>query len=271
MKTLIVVGLILNALSGSQESSQPEKQVVKANSTAQTKGTKKTKQDEQSAETKAIQEILGQVAQLQQTNAQILQAQADQKQEDVQINGKLAKYTLALVFVGAIQALILAFTVWVAFQQAGITKNSERAWMMTELNWRDRVRFINTSGTGGTGTYVDLDLICQNDGATPAWISEIRVRFDMVKTMSPVPIFDPAREGDFVELRPIPLTVGGRRELKIDCHCAEAVASGLTKIIYGFVKYRDAFGSNRETRFGYSFSADDALERMGIPEYNKNT
>jgi hypothetical protein len=267
-KCFILPVLVFIAIS-SQGPAQPEKRVIKTDSAPQAKGTKKSDQDQQSTEIETIQRILAQAIQIQQTNAQILQAEADQKNEDAQINGKLANYTFGLLIVGAFQLIILAFTVRIAYQQAGITKNSERAWIMAELMWRDRPRFINTSGKGKT--YIDLDLICQNDGATPAWISEIRIRFELVETMPPVPIFYPERRGDFIELRPTPVSVKGKHIFKADCHHTKKRESEVTKIIYGFVRYRDAFGSNRETRFGYSFGRDDVLERMDISAYNKHT
>ena len=180
-----------------------------------------------------------------------------------------------LVIVGAFQIIFLWRTVNAARDNAQAAKlnaqaliNSERAWVMADLRWRDRKRII---GLNTQKSLVDLDLFCENDGKTPAWITEARVRLELVDSVPPEPIFDPRRDGDFLELRLIPMTVKGKQVFKVDCGCDGGWNSGKTKMIYGFVRYRDVFESNRESRFGYTFTPSDDLERITNSKYNENT
>lgn len=180
-------------------------------------------------------------------------------------------------FAGLLLAFVTLVIADIALMQARAAKasadaliNSERAWVMADLQWRDRVRIMHTNHDK---TAVDLDLVCRNDGRTPAWITEARVRVGIGESLPPIPIFDPIKKGDWSELRPIPLTVSGEWKCKADCWCEGRLGFGKAIFIYGFVKYRDAFRTDRETRFGYSayFNQEDKLDRITHPEYNKNT
>lgn len=180
----------------------------------------------------------------------------------------LALATLGIAIIALKQASAARDNAQAAKLNAQALISSERAWVMAELRWRDRVRII---GRNTQKSAVDLDLSCENDGKTPAWITEVRVRVEIVDLVPPEPIFDPVRDEDFLELRLVPMAVKGKEVFKVDCRCDAGWNFGKTKMIYGFVRYRDAFSSNRETRFGYTFAPSDDLERITNSKYNENT
>ncbi len=163
--------------------------------------------------------------------------------------------------------------------------NSERAWVMAELEWaNDRPgNFGWGSGGGfeGATTWARLSLNCSNEGKTPAWIIQKRVRIEIVEAIPPKPQFPPLNpEWEFENSEPEPLAPGRNHKVFFDITCRDKwdfeveILTDRELIAYGFVRYRDAFQVERETRFGYRFakSTKEEVERIeGFPEYNKHT
>jgi hypothetical protein len=196
--------------------------------------------------------------------------------ENIAIQRKLASFTFWLIIVGAIQAGILAATVYVVYLQVSASRNSERAWILPKALVSER----HSHHRDGIDVIVNL----RNYGKTPAWIVErsfrcVRFSDEAVKSLA----YDPpitsecgepvAPDGDFPEIRcPIQLSEDLVGRLGVG-----------TVIIYGYVKYRDPFckrGRPRETRVRMRFdrTQDDIIRERdskwvydGPPEANRHT
>lgn len=191
----------------------------------------------------------------------------------VDVNKDRADYLyIGASLVIAVVTLCLAGIAWVQAKAALLTAkamvNSERAWVMADLRWRDRVR---TGRNNMDGQWADLDLFCKNDGRTPAWITEKFARLAIVTTIPEEPDFSSICHRDFHKICTEPLRVGGDSTISVDLACEGLREAEKTMIVYGFVRYRDVFSSDSETRFGYIFAHSDQLERIENHKYNQNT
>ena len=194
----------------------------------------------------------------------------------------LTGFTGALVFIGAVQAGILVWTIKAINRQTITAQNSERAWVMAQIDgdrekWSDgKVHIVKGSGTSGDSTGTWIILSCHNEGKSPAWIYEKRVKFELVPRVNPAPDFDS-----------LPVAFNGREPIGIGqaaipnvtklhrLEIAEGHAkSGDMMIIYGIVKYHDIFKEIRTATFGYQITREAegyTLERLTEAAYNDNT
>jgi hypothetical protein len=159
--------------------------------------------------------------------------------------------------------------------------NSERAWIMTTIVWTadvpnapapTQLRVIEGSGTNGEKLTIDVCLICKNDGKTPAWITKKCFHLGTFRDLPSKP--DTRTLQTFGYSGPEPLSVGEscRSFMQPECDGIRPEVGGPGLILYGVVKYRDAFGDH-ETWCGYAIVGEPPrLERWaGYPEYNKST
>src|SRR5713226_6538956 len=182
-------------------------------------------------------------------------------------------------------AVIAAFTILLfvgVVWQIHTSKAIERAWVMAQIDgdrkkWSDgKVHIVEGSGTSGDSTGTWIILSCHNEGKSPAWIYEKRVKFEVVPRVNPAPDFDS-----------LPVVFNGREPIGIGqaaipnvtkLHRLE-IAEGHTKpadmmIIYGIVKYHDIFKEIRTATFGYQITREAegyTLERLTEAAYNDNT
>jgi hypothetical protein len=262
-----------------QQSGQPVKGIAESNRAARANEAQKSNQDQQSAETEAIQGILAQITQIQQQHTQELKDAENQKNQDADISGKIKTYTFWLIIVGGIQALILAGTVWAIIRQTTTMRNSERAWIMVDIEMDSERRGI-VEGTRGNGnvlehsTNVPIICACRNQGNSPAWIFNKRINFEIVDAIPKIPRLEST---ELLQAELEPLAAGRDSVIRRDCDAVGRLEVPKIGIIYGIVEYRDIFGRSRITTFGYAVTMLNAilpkrLERItGFPEYNKNT
>jgi hypothetical protein len=160
-----------------------------------------------------------------------------------------------------------------AKQSADVFIKSERAWVMVDLRWADRPKIVETISNGIRKISIEVCLVCQNDGRTPAWILERLIWFRVVDSLDEKP--ETTQPPSWVEIGTDPVNVGASSTKKIELECEGAIRSGLAKVIYGHVKYRDVFKPDRETWFGYALILShqgDRLDRLaGYPEYDRST
>lgn len=176
-----------------------------------------------------------------------------------------------LVIVGAITFAFIGWQSWETRRAARAAEksaeaaslnataliNAERAWIIARVDWRDpRTRLIRGDSSGGkvtTGAFVNV--LFQNEGRTPAWITEIAIKMQVTNAG---PSRQPDMGGAEVLYGPIPL-VQDTEEPHIrtfDLIADGWPDTGWTALIYGVVKYRDVLTEDRhlpdrETWFGY--------------------
>jgi len=183
-------------------------------------------------------------------------------------------------------AVIAVFTILLfvgAFRQIRTSKTIERAWIMAELQW-DKDKWADAKahvlhgrssvmGNVSTSTAVYIQLVCKNEGNSPAWIEEKRMKFAIFSVLPDKP---PLESADIIQVGPEPLGIGKTDE-PVTRQDAMPIAEGQAEdrqlsVIYGIVRYRDIFGKRRSTTFGYHITSSLELKRLeGYPAYNENT
>ena len=90
MRVLTLAAIIVGAWVVPSQISPPKKGVIQTKSATSTQITSEAQQKQRDADTEAIKAML---AGIQQQNSQILTAQATQSGQNIEIQGKLVKYT----------------------------------------------------------------------------------------------------------------------------------------------------------------------------------
>jgi hypothetical protein len=168
--------------------------------------------------------------------------------------------------------VIAVFTVFMFLAvraQIHTSQNTERAWVMTEVIWDTAGGYllqINNSQMA-----VDVKVLCKNEGQSPCWIKEIRLKFEVPqKPLPKEPVIESGDVDDWRAQRP--LGVGQEIGLKWSPIANGLIREGREGVLYGVVTYRDIFDKERTTTFGYSVGLLNRLVRLkDYPEYNKNT
>lgn len=185
---------------------------------------------------------------------------------------------------------LIAIFIWDRMDSAherGISRNTERAWILTELDWprgeKLRVVLGTASRSGGPNiesTTVNVMLKCRNDGNSPAWIDKVFTHAeiaDSFKNLLPTSELEKRAAGLPDKSTPLG-PVGPRAEVShhflvmADGHLRRT-STGKDGIlsVYILVKYRDIFDKVRSTSLGYTISGDQMYRQDALPERNKNT
>jgi hypothetical protein len=184
--------------------------------------------------------------------------------------------TWGLLVVGIIGARIAIRTLWNIREQTRALINSERAWIMVDVDPVPGVGGLMDGhrmqmGVGpveSESTTFGARIVCRNDGKVPAWITEKRACLDIVEALPDKPDWSRTTP---VQLTLEPISVGQTSKQDETLTCKRGRALGKMVILYGVVTYRDPFGHNRTTTFGYKVRDDGVLERLSLPTYNENT
>lgn len=186
----------------------------------------------------------------------------------------LQQYEYIAVWLEAI-ALIAIF-IWDrvdAIRELEVARNSERAWLLTHLNWPD--------GEGGRvvlGTNKERDstketttfsvvLTCRNEGGTPAWIEKVHGYVELVEGKLkdlPSPVGHSAQE--FPSFGPI--APGDKDWLGLMLTCDGHLRHDQLASIFVLIEYRDVFKPGRVTTSGYTVSGR-FLDRQ-VQLHNRN-
>jgi len=182
--------------------------------------------------------------------------------------------TWALVVVGTAGTIAALCTLATIRRQTESLITSERAWVMVDVDWIPGMGrgFVGRTVAGRSTTEnmtVIVRLTYKNEGRSPAWIAEKRANVKALHSLPAKPDLDSA---EVIQREPEPLAIGRELKKDITLTCNERDADD-TAVVYGVVRYRDAFGENRETTFGYVVRlGQGTFERLaGYPEYNKYT
>lgn len=225
-----------------------------------------SRQNQQFIEDEAIERLLIQeIRNQQQQNAQERQDQESRGSQDMGIQGKLVKYTRALVWVGALQAFVLLLTIGAMYGQTSAAKNSERAWIIVSpTEYAPDVGFmpapedpLDAPGRGKGNAF-----ICsfKNTGSTPARLIESAVCYRKIGLLENVPKEpDYGKRGSLDDL----LLVKGDSIGAISPLYPEVILNRLEAstvwegkaflYAFGIVIYQDVYKRQHETRFGYVY------------------
>lgn len=147
----------------------------------------------------------------------------------------------------------------------------QRAWIHAEVIWvTPRNPLYDFMGNDGeTHTLIDIDLSCVNYGATPAWIYERHIKFEITNSVAPKP--DVAGADVSYQIHPLNKDQKAIEWRRDKLTGIGTLVPGKRAFVYGVVRYRDIFDKERETWFGFTLDPSVGLERMAHHEYNKNT
>jgi hypothetical protein len=152
--------------------------------------------------------------------------------------------------------------------------NIERAWIVVAVDLVARQVLELTTGGGEQKTAIELLLIWRNQGKTPAWISEAKVKFAILEdsTLPLTPDFTTIEN-----MHPQIETLAGNSDSpgwRVQVDCDGRMGFGRIPVVCGVVAYKDIFGEIRTTTFGYYIRHDGSNTLVlltGYPEYNKST
>jgi|HubBroStandDraft_2_1064218.scaffolds.fasta_scaffold102344_2 hypothetical protein len=184
--------------------------------------------------------------------------------------------TWVLVAVGVVAACIGLKTLADIKRQTNALISGNRSWVTVDVE--------KVPGMGGLtdlsgiemgvgpvrteGTAFPVRIICRNDGKTPAWITKKQARLDIVETIPDTPDWN---RTIIIQEAPEQLLVGQiGKPTDETLFSKRGRADGKMTILYGLVTYRDPFGENKTTSFGYRVQDDGSLERLPNPKYNEN-
>jgi hypothetical protein len=148
---------------------------------------------------------------------------------------------------------------------------SERAWIFVDIEWNG-LKGIMQEDTGDNFTAIWINAYCRNEGRTPAWLDELRCKMEILPTLPDTRDFEIAERQDE---GPQPINAGGKSTvipMALTSPGKRTINNSM--IIYGMAKYRDMFGFDRTSKFGFMVlgigGAPRILRLSGRP-YTENT
>jgi hypothetical protein len=210
-----------------------------------------------------------------QENSPSHQSDTENEDENIRIQGKLANLTTWLVVAAFIQALILAATIVAIVLQTGANKKIDRPWMAAEME--------KPPDEWEPGNFLRVGCHIENIGKTPAFLLEKGDTWRVLKKTETLDQTYPAFEkiekwgGDGILFPP-----------KAEIAIASDVIGDVPRLIYngdevlwiyGYIKYRDSFKTDHETRycfryfprFGNRATMSVGFYPAGPPAYNRHT
>jgi hypothetical protein len=185
--------------------------------------------------------------------------------ENIAIQRKLAHFTLCLVVVGFIQAVILTATVWVLRSQITTSRHIERAWVFVTIG-----ELPPFTSDPSTIAFMWIKPTIQNYGRTPARLTKVVARYQTMPMSGLPPQALPAKpeypadqtatiEGKDILLPPNiasqPINVPVTPE-----QLTAARRGEVALYIHGFVSYLDTVGEkSHTTRFCYIYWAQSGF------------
>jgi hypothetical protein len=173
---------------------------------------------------------------------------------------------------------------WIAIKTLGDIKRQTNALISGNRSWVT-VDVEKVPGVGGItdmhgtqmgvgpvkteGTAFRARIICRNDGKTPAWVTKKQAALDIIEAVPETPDWNRTA---IIQEAPEQLLVGQvGKPTDETLFSRRGRALGQMTILYGLVTYRDPFGENKTTSFGYYVQDDGSLERLPNAKYNENT
>jgi hypothetical protein len=177
-----------------------------------------------------------------------------------------------LVIVGIGGIFVAISTLKSALLNAHALINSERAWIMVFLQQRPPgPPYLASTGAEGITTHLMVSTKTRNSGRSPAWIVEEHYRFDILNSLDELPTYPGGMEV-FKTFTPLSPGESGPEDTFQTLPCAKPFDDSKIMVVYGKVVYRDSFGPDKETYFGYRVHSTGRFERLSRHlEYNKAT
>jgi hypothetical protein len=152
--------------------------------------------------------------------------------------------------------------------------NSERAWITVDVEWTENPGKVLEGNIGGIETTsVFVRLTCTNQGKTPAWVERRSIALAILDSWDSF-----KHQGfDIKSLEPMMIDFDVLAAGKNTSHtgtldCEGRIRPQNVALIYGNVNYRDIFGRDRHTTFGYEIVNRKKLMRIPwAPKYNEHT
>lgn len=186
-------------------------------------------------------------------------------------------YIIALTAVLAVAniayVIVTAYMLSAIRNQGSALVNAERAWLMVEMGWAPLYGGI-TVGEGvemtvrSSTSIASIRLACTNSGKTPAWIDQVQSALAIVRRGSEPPQITEDAENT---KGPIPIAPGRIEQLDISLTTSGEAGVNEANLIYGIVRYRDAFSRKRATTFAYEATGTRLSRLSGYAEWNENT
>jgi hypothetical protein len=199
-----------------------------------------------------------------------------QSDQDSQIQSQIKDFTGWLVAVGFLQCIVLAVQLWLIRRQDEHFRNSERAWIMVELEPHEKglllqegASRVRDSDEQKEYTTARVKLTCGNEGRSPAWIENIYGRMDIVTEVLPEDDPQSRHLNTFGTLAPI--GPKGQKSTTLNLRCDGHRKAEELLSVYVVVEYRDIFGIKRMTTAGYSIEGFDLFRQEALPRRNRNT
>jgi hypothetical protein len=282
MKLFLIVMLIIPTLllisattigigAVSAEQVQPKQTIVKPNQTNTGSKPNNPQEQEKSAESKAIQRLVEELRGQQEMESQNRQTDKDHTAQDIEMQGKLAKYTEWLMFVSLLQFLALLGTGIIIYLQknlmgkhathlenlatatgananaaqanANAIINIERAWLIPSDTVSPKVLpGIRLEPEHVTHLVVKIT----NFGRTPAWLTDWSFAVEVIDNNTDIrQLASPQPEADHPNARPFP--PGKEEEFtviwKIHPGDIDDIRDGRKQLyVHGYISYRNTVG-----------------------------
>lgn len=180
--------------------------------------------------------------------------------------------------------VIISFFTFRAIERQTLSAEAQLAaespWIMVNIEYSPGMkgRFLGTIKVHDEPETHHTDFIfrfdCINHGRTPALITEKRAKLIIVPKDS-LPRDPDLRATEVLDDRAEPLAAGKKSFTKRDEQFSAPGYQGLDDwtVLYGVVRYRDVFGRDRQTTFGYEVTLGEKIERLpgSYYRYNENT
>lgn len=187
-----------------------------------------------------------------------------------------------IAVITAVYALFSILTYFMIRRQAKSAEAelaAQSPWIMVNIEHTPGMhgRFTGASRTGNEPETHHTDFIfrfdCINHGRTPALITEKRANLIIVPKNA-LPKNPDLRATRVFDDRVEPLAANQKSVREKDEYFSAPGYQSLDDwvVLYGVVKFREVFGRDRQTTFGYEVTIGDKIERLsGYPKYNENT
>jgi hypothetical protein len=192
----------------------------------------------------------------------------------------MSNFEWVISIVTTVYSVFSVLTFFAINKQTAAHVASESPWIMVDIEYSPGMHgpFLGTSSgkdIDGIQHHTDfmLRFVCSNHGKTPALITEKAAKLVMFPK-GKLPNNPDLSSLEILDNRVEPLAAREKSTRQNDQYLSVPGYRGLDQwiVLYGVVKFRDIFGRDRQTTFGYEVTLGDKIDRLpGYAKYNENT